>query len=178
MNKMEISKDLYRQNVYNINTGDGHYHHFTCYFDNSKNVFMVFSAGVNHNMTVFEESTDLTPLQLPDSVMDTIKNVLMSWTYDHIQPVDLYNPDSMWNNSCKGIFEITERDTFVIESLKPLDKTQRLTSYVSGSGLTVYETEQYNKNAGEWYIVGDSSTNLDLITARMEHHNGIIGANL
>jgi hypothetical protein len=117
MNKMEIVKGLYRQNVYNVNTLDGHYHHYTCYFDDSKNILMVFKAGENHNLTSFIENTDLTPLQLPENVMNVIREVLNSYTYAHIEPVDLYNPDSMWNNSCKGIFEITERDSFVIESI-------------------------------------------------------------
>jgi hypothetical protein len=117
MNKMEISKGLYRQNVYNVNTLDGHYHHYTCYFDDSKNIFMVFNAGNNYNFTAFAANTDLNPLVLPDNVMNTIKKILESWTYDHINAVDLYNPDSMWNTSCKGIFEITERDNFVMQNI-------------------------------------------------------------
>ncbi len=41
------------------------------------------------------------------------------------------------------------------------DKMQRLTSYVSAAGITVYEIEQYNKKTDKWYIVGDCSTNKD-----------------
>jgi hypothetical protein len=59
-----------------------------------------------------------------------------------------------------------------------IDKTQRITSYISSKGLTVYETEQYNASTQEWYIAGDSSTSLEFITAMMNHHNLIIGANL
>lgn len=115
MNKIEITKGLYRQNIYNVNVGDGHYTHLTCYFNASKSFLMVFSAGNNTNMTNFIENTDLIPLRFSENIINTIKEVLNSWTYDHIQPVNLYSPDSMWYNST--IFEITERDNFVINTL-------------------------------------------------------------
>jgi hypothetical protein len=51
------------------------------------------------------------------------------------------------------------------------DKQQRITSYVSASGLRVYETEQYNKDTDEWYIVGDGSTNKDYILSMIDSHN-------
>ena len=50
-------------------------------------------------------------------------------------------------------------------------REQRVSSYVSGHGLTVYETEQYNQYNGEWYIVGDSTTNKELIESMVELHN-------
>jgi len=56
----------------------------------------------------------------------------------------------------------------------PVHKEQRLSSYISGKGITVYETEQYNAFTREWYIVGDSSTNLELITVMIDHHNIIL----
>jgi hypothetical protein len=52
-----------------------------------------------------------------------------------------------------------------------LHKTQRIISYISAYGLTVYETEQYNQYTNDWYIVGDSSTSLEYITSQMNHHN-------
>ena len=55
-----------------------------------------------------------------------------------------------------------------------LHKIQKISSYISGYGITVYETLQYNKNSKEWYIVGDSYTNLELITSIINHHNMII----
>lgn len=51
------------------------------------------------------------------------------------------------------------------------DKTQRVTSYISGAGLTVYEIEQYNAKVGAWYIVGDSSTSEKLKKLEVEMHN-------
>jgi len=51
------------------------------------------------------------------------------------------------------------------------DKQQRLSSYVSGAGLLVYETEQYSKKCNSWYLVGDSSTNKELVQAMIENHN-------
>jgi len=51
------------------------------------------------------------------------------------------------------------------------DKTQRVSSYIAGSGLTIYETEQYNAKTGEWYIVGDSSESKRLIQLQVEIHN-------
>jgi hypothetical protein len=110
MNKMEIVKGIYRQNAYNINCGDGHYHHFTCYFDDSKNLLAVFSAGRNYNLTVFEENTELIPLDLSPEVLEIITNVLKSWVYDHIKSVELYIKED-------EVFKITERDTFVIQNI-------------------------------------------------------------
>jgi hypothetical protein len=52
-----------------------------------------------------------------------------------------------------------------------MDKTQRVTSYVSGAGITVYEIEQYNADTKQWYIVGDSTTRLDLVTTMVQNHN-------
>lgn len=51
------------------------------------------------------------------------------------------------------------------------DKTQRVISYISGAGLTVYETEQYNAKTGKWYIVGDSTTSKKLAEVQVELHN-------
>ncbi len=117
MNKIEIAKGLYRQNIYNINIGDGHYTHLTCYFNRSKDVLMVFKAGENLGMVHFEENKDLIPLQFSEEIVNTIREVLNSWTYDHIEAVGLYNPDCFYNTSCKGIFEITARDNFIINTL-------------------------------------------------------------
>jgi len=114
MNKMEIKKGLYRQNVYNINCRNGKYNHFTCYFDDDINIMMIFKAGDNLNMTSFIENTDIKPLELSPEIMQTVKGVLSSWTYSHIKPVELYKGESLW----RGIFEITDRDKFVIEKLE------------------------------------------------------------
>lgn len=51
------------------------------------------------------------------------------------------------------------------------DKTQRISGYIAHSGLKVYEVEQYNKSADEWYIVGDSSTSREYIMASIQMHN-------
>jgi hypothetical protein len=110
MNKMEIVKGIYRQNVYNINCGDGHYHHYTCYFDNSKNLLAVFEAGRNYNLTVFEENNELIPLNLSSETLKIIGGVLKSWVYDHIKPVELYIEED-------EVFKITERDRFVIQNI-------------------------------------------------------------
>lgn len=123
MNKIEIQKGLYRQNVYNVNLGDGHYNHVTCYFknknDNEKNIVMIFKAGENLNMTSFIEDTSIKPLTLPAEIIASIQESLTSWTYNHIESVDLYNAESIWNKpGMSGIFEITERDNFVIQALK------------------------------------------------------------
>ncbi len=116
MNKCEIVQGLYRQNVYNVNLGDNHYNHVTCYFDKHTNIVMMFSAGVNLNMTNFIEDTSLIPLTLSIEVTSMIKNILLSYTYSHIEAVDLYNPDSMWNrDDLKHIFGLTPRDNFVIK---------------------------------------------------------------
>jgi len=52
-----------------------------------------------------------------------------------------------------------------------LDKTQRITSYVCAYGLYVYEIEQYNLESNEWYPVGDSSTDKNLIITMIECNN-------
>lgn len=48
---------------------------------------------------------------------------------------------------------------------------QRLSSYISGAGIPVYESEQYDAFSDDWYIVGDSSDNHDLIMTRIQLHN-------
>jgi hypothetical protein len=57
---------------------------------------------------------------------------------------------------------------------KLIHEMQRITSYISAYGLTIYETEQYNENSKEWYIVGDSYTDLKIITGMMDLHNMLI----
>ena len=114
MNKFEIAPGLYRQNVYNLNLGDNHYSHVMCYFDKDKNIIEVFSAGKNYGILAFEDIVDLKPLILSDEIRNRIKEVLLSWTYNHIEPVELYKDNPMW----KGIFEITTRDRFVINRRK------------------------------------------------------------
>lgn len=52
-----------------------------------------------------------------------------------------------------------------------VDKTQRKTSYKSGSGLTVWEIEQFNLQTNSWYIVGDCSTNGIFIDYQIDNHN-------
>lgn len=117
MNKIEIKKGIFRQNVYNVNLDNGHYNHITCYFDIHKNIIAVFKAGDNTNMTNFYPCDDLTPFNLSDKLKDRIKSILSDWTYNHIQAVDLYNPDSIWHREgMKGIFEITKRDLYVIKN--------------------------------------------------------------
>lgn len=54
---------------------------------------------------------------------------------------------------------------------RPMHAEQRLSSYISGAGVEVYESEQYDAFSDEWYIVGDSSDNRDLIMTRIQLHN-------
>jgi len=51
------------------------------------------------------------------------------------------------------------------------DKTQRLTQYKSGAGLTVYGAEQYNASARDWFIVGDCTLDKKYIQATIKLHN-------
>ena len=51
------------------------------------------------------------------------------------------------------------------------DKIQKITSYVSGHGLRVYEIEQYNKQCNDWFIVGNCSTDAESIASLVELHN-------
>ena len=51
------------------------------------------------------------------------------------------------------------------------NRTQRLSSYVSGAGLTVYQIEQYKAALNDWFIVGDVSLNKDLVQALIDNHN-------
>lgn len=51
------------------------------------------------------------------------------------------------------------------------DKTQRLTSYISGAGLTVYEIEQYHAASNDWYIVGDCSTDKAYMQGHIDLNN-------
>lgn len=51
------------------------------------------------------------------------------------------------------------------------DKVQKISSYKTASGLTIYEAKQYNANSRDWYVVGDCSSSKNLITGRIEHHN-------
>lgn len=55
--------------------------------------------------------------------------------------------------------------------VKPKHREQRLTSYISGHGLTVYEAEQYHEPSQSWYIVGDSTTSEKLAKLQIELHN-------
>ena len=48
---------------------------------------------------------------------------------------------------------------------------ERLSSYVSACGITVYEREFYHEESDTWYICGDSSTNRELIEAEIKHNN-------
>jgi hypothetical protein len=113
MNKIEIAKGLYRQNVYNVNLGNGHYNHITCYFDDNKKIIALFKAGDNLNMTVFVENTEIMPLALPTEKVEMIREILLSWTYDHISSIKLYEHNPLWD----GIFEITPRDKYVMSHL-------------------------------------------------------------
>lgn len=54
---------------------------------------------------------------------------------------------------------------------RPMHAEQRLSSYISGAGLEVYESEQYDAFSDDWYIVGDSSDNRNLIMTRIQLHN-------
>ena len=115
MNKFEIAKGLYRQNIYNVNLGDNHYSHVTCYFDEDKKILMTFKAGENYNMTWFVENEDNNPLKLSDDIVNVIREILLSWPYDHIEAIELYKHEStLWD----GIFSITKRDEFVISQLE------------------------------------------------------------
>ena len=52
-----------------------------------------------------------------------------------------------------------------------IDRIQRISSYISGCGLKVYEIEQYNKSVDTWYTVGNSSQCKDWIVSQIQHHN-------
>lgn len=54
---------------------------------------------------------------------------------------------------------------------RPMHAEQRLSSYISGAGLEVYESEQYDAFSDDWYIVGDSSDNRNLMMTRIQLHN-------
>jgi hypothetical protein len=48
---------------------------------------------------------------------------------------------------------------------------QRITSYISGAGLKIYEIEQYNADTDRWYIVGDCSQYLPWMIYQVNEHN-------
>jgi len=50
-------------------------------------------------------------------------------------------------------------------------KEQRITSYISGHKIKVYEVEQYNADTHTWYIVGNSSTSYTYLDAMVNNHN-------
>jgi hypothetical protein len=52
-----------------------------------------------------------------------------------------------------------------------IDKMQKISSYVSGHGLRVYEIEQYNEQCKDWFIVGNCSENIEYIAHQVEKHN-------
>ena len=54
------------------------------------------------------------------------------------------------------------------------NEQQRLTSYTLRTGIEVYEIEQYNKDANQWYIVGDCSTAKETKTAQIARHNLVL----
>lgn len=146
MNKIEIVKGLYRQNIYNINFGNGKYNHLTCYFDKDFNIISVFKAGTNSNMTDFIASEDLTPLKITSQQAEIIKEVLSSWTYSHIKPIDLYNKESMFNTSCKGIFEVTKRDKKVIRKVKKVKILHNTKILNCGGGFVSFSEVRVNKS--------------------------------
>ena len=51
------------------------------------------------------------------------------------------------------------------------DKRQRVVSYISHTGIEVYEIEQYNQVCDTWFIVGDCDTNLDYVEYKVYNHN-------
>jgi hypothetical protein len=51
------------------------------------------------------------------------------------------------------------------------DKMQKISSYISGYGIRVYQIEQYNKACDDWFIVGDCSVNIEYIAYEVEKHN-------
>lgn len=51
------------------------------------------------------------------------------------------------------------------------DKTQRVSSYVSAYGITIYEVEQYNKACDAWFIVGDCSESREWIEWQVNDNN-------
>ena len=116
MNKIEVCKGLYRQNVYNLRLDDKkEYSHLTCYFDSQKNIIAIFNAGENTNMTSFFENTDNNILSFSKNDLEIIVSVLSEYTYDHIKPVNRYDvTDNMFQTWLK-IWPITERDLIAIE---------------------------------------------------------------
>ena len=52
-----------------------------------------------------------------------------------------------------------------------MDEIQRMVSYKSGTGVTVYEKLQYNKKADNWYIVGDCGTDKRIVQSMIDLHN-------
>lgn len=53
-----------------------------------------------------------------------------------------------------------------------IDGIQKITSYIVGDKKTeVFETLQYNKNCNAWYVVGDCSTNRELVQVMIDNNN-------
>lgn len=55
--------------------------------------------------------------------------------------------------------------------MKIINGIERIYSYVSGAGLTIYGREYYHAPSKTWYIVGDCSENKDFIKAQIELNN-------
>lgn len=56
-----------------------------------------------------------------------------------------------------------------------IDNMQKITSYVSGTGLKVYEVEYYHKPSDNWYKVGDAYLNLEYVRTVVELNNLRLG---
>lgn len=54
---------------------------------------------------------------------------------------------------------------------RPQHGVQAMDSYISACGVPVYESIQYDAPSDDWYIVGDSSENRELIMNRVCLHN-------
>lgn len=59
---------------------------------------------------------------------------------------------------------------------RPMHAQQRMSSYISGAGVEVYESEQYDAFSDTWYIVGNSLDNHDLMMTRIQLHNAQVEA--
>jgi hypothetical protein len=56
MNKYAIVNGLYRQNVYNVRDGRGHYKNYTRYYNLDFSFFLVSIAGTNRGLIDFKEN--------------------------------------------------------------------------------------------------------------------------
>lgn len=118
MNKFEVVKGLYRQNVYNVRSewSEGYYGHFTCYFNADFSFFKVAFAGNNTNMTNFYPNENPVILEISKELKEVLIRILSEWTYSHIKPIEVESSESL-----RDIFK-NPFDNVVAEIFKNSDK--------------------------------------------------------